>query len=126
MESTPPRPHLDARTTAWLIAQRERTRTLELEGARLTGELAASERIERAAQRYADKLEEKLAEARKREASLARALGYVEAQRDQLLARLGEGPASALPELEAFELTPAPPLASPPARRSATARPRTG
>jgi septal ring factor EnvC (AmiA/AmiB activator) len=83
------RPRLDARVTAYLIEQRARQRTLELERARLEGELAASERIERSAQRYADKLEEKLAEARKREASLARALGYAEAQRDQLAARLG-------------------------------------
>src|SRR5262249_2806457 len=74
---------------AWLIAQRERVRALELDNARLAGELAASERIERHAQRYADKLEEKLGEARKREASLARALGYAEAQRDQ--ARVGPG-----------------------------------
>jgi chromosome condensin MukBEF ATPase and DNA-binding subunit MukB len=80
--------------TAWLIAQRERVHELELEQARLAGELAASERIERAGQRYADRLEEKLAEARKREASLARALGYAEAQRDQLLARLGAGSAA--------------------------------
>ncbi|NOT32123.1 MAG: hypothetical protein HOP15_16875, partial [Planctomycetes bacterium] len=77
--SPPPRPRLDARMTAWLIEQRERMRALELAQARLTGELSASERIERAAQRYADKLEEKLSEGRKREASLARALGYVEA-----------------------------------------------
>ena len=42
--------------------------------------------LEDAAQRYADKLEEKLSEGRKREASLARALGYAEAQRDQLMA----------------------------------------
>jgi chromosome condensin MukBEF ATPase and DNA-binding subunit MukB len=90
------RPRLDARVTAWVIAQRERTRALELEHARLQGELAASERIERAAQRYADKLEEKLAEARRREASLARALGYAEAQRDQLAARLGEPEAPSL------------------------------
>jgi len=90
------RPRLDARVTAWVIEQRARTRELELERERLRGELSASERIERAAQRYADRLEEKLAEARKREASLARALGYAEAQRDQLAARLGE-PAPALP-----------------------------
>jgi hypothetical protein len=90
------RPRLDARVTAWVIEQRARTRELELERERLRGELLASERVERAAQRYADKLEEKLAEARKREASLARALGYAEAQRDQLATRLGE-PAPALP-----------------------------
>ena len=89
------RPRLDARVTAWVIEQRARTRELELAQARLQGELAASERIERAAQRYADKLEEKLAEARKREASLARALGYAEAQRDQLAARLGRAAGTA-------------------------------
>jgi len=119
------RPHLDARTTAWLIAQRERVHALELERARLGGELAASERIERAAQRYADKLEEKLTEARQREASLARALGYVEAQRDQLAARLGESAKAMLArstpsELDTIELTPAPPARAPrPAPRRA-------
>src|SRR5262245_1324472 len=102
-----PRPRLDARTTAWLLAQRERVHELELSAARLQGELAASERIERAAQRYADKLEEKLTEARKREASLARALGYAEAQRDQLAARLGEGRPAPLPELADVEIVPA-------------------
>lgn len=95
-----PRARLDARTTAWLIAQREKVHELELDRARLQGELSASERIERSAQRYADKLEEKLTEARQREASLARALGYAEAQRDQLLAQLGQGSASAPAELE--------------------------
>lgn len=116
MESPPPaspqpRPRLDARTTAWFIEQRARVRALELDQARLGGELAASERIERAAQRYADKLEAKLAEGRQREASLARALGYVEAQRDQLLARLGEGPQTVVPELGELELEPTPPPA---------------
>ena len=33
------RPRLDARTTAWLIAQRERVHELELSRARLEGEL---------------------------------------------------------------------------------------
>src|SRR5262245_55042554 len=106
--STPtPRTRLDARTVAWLIAQGERVHELELAHARLQGELAASERIERASQRYADKLEEKLTEARKREASLARALGYAEAQRDQLTARLGEGRPAPLPELVDIEIVPA-------------------
>ncbi len=125
MESSPPasptpRPRLDARTTAWFIEQRARVRALELDQARLGGELAASERIERAAQRYADKLEARLAEGRQREASLARALGYVEAQRDQLLARLGEGPQAALPELGELELLPQrqPVRASTPASRA--------
>jgi chromosome condensin MukBEF ATPase and DNA-binding subunit MukB len=112
------RTRIDARTTAWLIAQRERVRELELSQARLQGELSASERIERAAQRYADKLEGKLNEARKREASLARALGYVEAQRDQLAARLGEGRKTALPEL--VEIVPP----ARPAERSHAARKR--
>jgi hypothetical protein len=109
------RAHLDARTTAWLIEQRARLRALELEAARMRGELDASERIERAAQRYADRMEEKLAEARKREAALARALGYAEAQRDQLLLRLGEQ-APPPPELREHELTPASPAARPTAR----------
>ena len=115
--------------TAWLIGQRSEMRALELERARLQGELAASERIERASQRYADKLEEKLSEARRREASLARALGYVEAQRDRLAARLGEGGQHALPGPdpvgnrvadEEIELVPEPP----PARRPTAARRR--
>lgn len=115
--TTTPRTRIDARTTAWLIAQRARVHELELAQARLQGELSASERIERAGQRYADKLEEKLNEARKREASLARALGYVEAQRDQLAAQLGEGPKAALPELVDIELVPARPAMRPAAAR---------
>jgi transcription initiation factor TFIIIB Brf1 subunit/transcription initiation factor TFIIB len=82
------RPRIDARTTAWLLSQREHVRELDLEVARLRGELAASERIERSAQRYADRLEEKLEAARRREASLARAVGYLEAQRDGLRQQL--------------------------------------
>jgi predicted RNase H-like nuclease (RuvC/YqgF family) len=116
-EPTHERTRIDARTTAWLIAQRERVRELELAQARLQGELSASERIERASERYTDKLEEKLAEARKREASLARALGYAEAQRDLLATRLGEGPKAALPELQEVELRPARPAARPPVAR---------
>ena len=38
------RPRLDARTTAWLIAQREQVAELALEVARLKGHLEASER----------------------------------------------------------------------------------
>jgi hypothetical protein len=113
-----PRARLDARMTAWLIEQRARARQMELDKARLEGELAASERIERAAQRYADKLEERLAEGRRREAALARALGYAEAQRDLLQARLGPATSRA-PELAEHELVPEPP----PVVRSAT-RPR--
>jgi hypothetical protein len=82
------RPRLDARTTAWLIDQRATIKRQELDLERLRGELAFSERIERGAQRYADRMEEKLEEARKRESTLARALGYAEAQRDELARRL--------------------------------------
>jgi chromosome condensin MukBEF ATPase and DNA-binding subunit MukB len=118
MEETPPkRPRLDARVTAYLIEQREKLRALELGQARLEGELAASERNERAAQRYADKLEEKLAEARRREASLARALGYVEAERDRLAARLREGTGPKAPELAEVEFRPQ--RRTPPAARKA-------
>ena len=73
---------------------------LDLEVARLRGELAASEKIERVAQRYADKLEEKLETSRRREASLARAVGYLEAERDGLRRSLGRstrGPRASLP-----------------------------
>ena len=115
------RPRLDARMTAWLIAQRELVRELELDRARLSGELSASERIERSAQRYADKLEERLAEARKREASLARALGYVEAQRDQLAARLGPSAARVLSRPGAGEMEPGV-VWVPPARPAAAPR----
>ncbi|MFT5286726.1 MAG: hypothetical protein ACI8TQ_002898 [Planctomycetota bacterium] len=66
--------------------------------ARLEGELETSERVERALQRYTDRLEERsqariaqleegLAIARQREMTLARALGRVEGQ----VARLSEG-----------------------------------
>ena len=87
-----PRPRIDARTTAWLIEQRERNRELELRLARLEGRLEASERIERAAQRYADRLEGRLESARKRESTLARAVGYLESERDQLALELGREP----------------------------------
>ena len=73
------------------MAQRERTHELELRVARLEGELATSERIERAAQRYADRLEEKLAAARRREATLARAIGYLEGQSGVRLPALRKG-----------------------------------
>ena len=92
-----PRPRIEARVTSWLIEQREALRKKELELARLEGELSTSERVERAAQRYADRLEEKLEDARKREASLARAIGYLEAQRDRYAERLGETPDRRLP-----------------------------
>jgi len=82
-----PRPRLDARTTAWLISQRERVHELELEAARLRGELELSSRVERGVQRFCDRLEDELKGARQREATLARALGYAEAERDQMRAR---------------------------------------
>ena len=88
-EPAPARPRIDARTAAWLIGQRERNLELEVQVSRLEGRLEASERVERASQRYADRLEERLEAARKREATLARAVGYLEAQRDQLAERLG-------------------------------------
>ena len=82
------RPHLDARTTGWLIEQRARIRELELDTAALRGELETSTRVERGAQRFCDRLEGELEKSRKREATLARALGYAEAQRDQLSRQL--------------------------------------
>ena len=84
------RPRIEARTTGWLIQQRARIRELELQNARMRGELDVSARVERGAQRVCDRLEDELERARKREATLARALGYAEAQRDQLARRLGE------------------------------------
>ena len=83
-----PRPHIQARAAGFLIAERERNRRLELELARLQGRLEASERVERAAQRYADRLEERLDDSRKRESLLARAVGYLEGQCDELSAKL--------------------------------------
>ncbi len=87
-----PRPHVPARTTAWLLEQRERIRDLELEASRLRGALDTADRIERGAQRFCDRLESELEKSRKREATLARALGYAEAQRDELAARLEAAP----------------------------------
>ena len=77
------RPAPDARLTDGELA------TLRETVARLEGELTASDRVERALQRYADKLETRLAlrerelearlaESRKRELTLARALGQAE------------------------------------------------
>ena len=70
--------------------------------ARLEGELATSERVERSLQRYADRLEERsaereqqlsldLSESRKREMTLARALGQAEAKLAQLQAIAAPG-----------------------------------
>jgi hypothetical protein len=68
--------------------------------ARMRGELAASERVERSLQRYADKLEERsdrrlgeleaaLVESRRREMTLARHLGRAEERLERLGAPLG-------------------------------------
>jgi len=95
-----PRPHLDARTTAWFLEQRARTKELELRAARLEGVLETSARVERGAQRFCDRLEEQVAEARQREATLARALGYAEAERDQLAKQLEVGETRAAARLE--------------------------
>jgi len=88
------RPHVDARAAVWLLAQRTRIRELELEAARLGGALATADRVERGVQRFCDRLEAELECSRKREATLARALGYAEAERDGLarrpLARRGD------------------------------------
>ncbi|MFT7543216.1 MAG: hypothetical protein ACI9K5_004203 [Gammaproteobacteria bacterium] len=84
----PPRPHVDARTTGWLLAQRERIRELELDNSRQSGELEVSARVERGAQKACDRLEAEIRRSRQREASMARALGYAEAQRDQLQRQL--------------------------------------
>ncbi len=92
-----PRPRLDARTTGWLLEQRARIGALELENARLRGELDTSARVERGAQRVCDRLEAELDRARQREARLAHALGYAEAERDRLASELAAG--AALPEL---------------------------
>lgn len=88
-------PHVPARSASWLIEQRQRIRQLELEAARLQGELDASARVERGAQRACDRLENELESSRQREATLARALGYAESERDQL--RAAGGPAALAP-----------------------------
>ncbi len=51
----PPRPHVDARTTGWLLAQRERIRELELENSRQSGELEVSARVERGARKACER-----------------------------------------------------------------------
>ena len=72
-------------------SREELTHRLETRVARLEGELAASEKVERSLQRYADRLEERsatriaeleshLSEARRREMTLARVLGQTEAR----------------------------------------------
>jgi chromosome segregation ATPase len=82
---------------------REETHQLRERVARLEGELESSERVERSLNRYADRLEERyaarvgelqqaLALARRREMTLARALGRAEGQ----VARLEERVASSL------------------------------
>ena len=81
------------------VAQRAETARLRERVAGLEGELTASDRVERSLQRYADRLEERsharileleagLSEARKREMTLARALGQAEARATQLAANV--------------------------------------
>ena len=71
-----------------LVEERDLVRTLELDRARLEGQLEASGRIERGLQRYADKLEERLADAESLRLNLARAVGQLEAEAVRLRARL--------------------------------------
>lgn len=71
-----------------LVAEREAVRLLELDRARLEGQLETAGRVERGLQRYADKLEDRLEEAEVLRLNLARAVGQLEAEaarlRDQL------------------------------------------
>lgn len=91
--------------------RREASDRLRERLARMEGELAASAKVERALQRYADRLEEKsngrilqleagLAEARKREMTLARALGRAEARLAQRSRSAPLRGAAPVPELE--------------------------
>lgn len=77
--------HLDgaevSRLREELAAERERRLRLE-------GEVAVAERVERALQAYADRLEGRWDGARREVLSLARALGQAEAARDALRLRL--------------------------------------
>ncbi len=57
---------------------REELQAERVARARLEGELASSDRVERSAQRYADRLERELEESRKQAMTLARALGRAE------------------------------------------------
>lgn len=71
-----------------LVEQRDHVRVLELDRARLEGQLETSGRIERGLQRYADKLEDRLADAEVLRLNLARAVGQLEAEAARLRARL--------------------------------------
>ena len=92
------RPRVTARVASWLIEQRAHIREIELESARLRGELDASSRVERGAQKVCDRLESELERSRQREARLAHALGYAEAQRDAFKHQLNAPAASAGPK----------------------------
>jgi len=65
----------------------------QVANARLEGELATSAKVERATQRYADKLESKLEVAGRDKLALARALGQAESRIASLERRLQELPA---------------------------------
>ncbi|MEM7309957.1 MAG: hypothetical protein AAF682_25000 [Planctomycetota bacterium] len=68
------------RLRAELDEERARVQRRAVDVARLEGELAASDKVEAAAKRYADRLEEKLEVSRRREATLAREVGRLEAR----------------------------------------------
>lgn len=70
------------------VALRVELEAERIQRARLEGELAASDKIERSLQRYADRLEVELAEARKQAMTLARALGRAERLAGEQAARL--------------------------------------
>ncbi|MEM9800410.1 MAG: hypothetical protein AAGA20_08790 [Planctomycetota bacterium] len=83
-----------------LVAAEDRARVLELDGARLAGQLSVAERLERGLQRYADRLEERgdrereafeqrLAEAELVRLQLARVVGQLEAEVARLQAQIG-------------------------------------
>lgn len=73
---------------ARLESERELRAELDRELATVRGQLAMSERVELAAQRAADRLEEKLETARREALSLARAIGQAEGDRDRVAALL--------------------------------------
>ncbi len=91
-----------------LVAAEDRARVLELDRARLDGRLETAERLERALQRYADRLEErrerereayevKLAEAEVVRLQLARVVGRLEADVAQLRGSVAVAPRRELP-----------------------------
>ncbi len=95
--------HLHENEATRKQGREEEATRLAQRNARLEGELVASERVERSLQRYTDRLEERsgnriseleghLHEARRREMTLARALGNAEAKlaRYEALAPPGE------------------------------------